>query len=324
MYPTLQPTRAPYPMFDTHFHLDFCSDYETFMRAWQHYSYTDDSERTMPSRMFAVGVRPRSYKQTCNAIAALSCADTIIPGVGFHPWLISDNTIDALEFEAGLHSIAHARVIGEIGIDATVRGVGRDPEQAQVILAKQRTCFERICYAVRDAVRDAVQHGSVQNGSVHHGKVQHDEVQSGGVQSDVQHTAPCAKKILSIHAAGTRENIVDILKTTGVLECATCIFHWFSLDSIQFCDARSQSCMFSVNTRMLASRKGKNYAAQLPLTQLLLETDMPACAHSTYTIPSHMLEAARTIELLAQIKHMDAHAVAQTLYENACALLTTK
>ena len=315
MYPPNQPTRAPYPMFDTHFHLDFCSDYETFMRAWQHYSYTDDSERTMPSRMFAVGVRPRSYKQTCNAIAALSCADTIIPGIGFHPWLISDNTIDTLEFEAGLRSIAHARVIGEIGIDATVRGVGRDPEQAQVILAKQRACFERICYAVRDAV---------QNGSVQYDNVQHDEVQSGGVQSDVQHTAPCAKKILSIHAAGTRENIVDILKTTGVLECATCIFHWFSLDSIQLCDARSQGCMFSVNTRMLASRKGKNYAAQLPLTQLLLETDMPACAHSTYTIPSHMLEAARTIELLAQIKHMDAHAVAQTLYENACALLTTK
>lgn len=324
MYPPNQPTRAPYPMFDTHFHLDFCSDYETFMRAWQHYSYTDDSERTMPSRMFAVGVRPRSYKQTCNAIAALSCADTIIPGVGFHPWLISDNTIDALEFEAGLRSIAHARVIGEIGIDATVRGVGRDPEQAQVILAKQRTCFERICYAVRDAVRDAVQHGSVQNGSVHHGKVQHDEVQSGGVQSDVQHTAPCAKKILSIHAAGTRENIVDILKTTGVLECATCIFHWFSLDSIQFCDARSQSCMFSVNTRMLATRKGKNYAAQLPLTQLLLETDMPECVQSAYNIPDHMREAARTIELLAQLKHMNAHAVAETLYENACTLLTTK
>lgn len=305
MYPPNQPTRAPYPMFDTHFHLDFCSDYERFMRAWQHYNYPDDSERTMPSRMFAVGVRPRSYKQTCNAIAALSCADTIIPGIGFHPWLISDSTIDTLEFEAGLRSIAHARVIGEIGIDATVRGVGRDPEQAQVILAKQRACFERICYAVRDAV----QNGSVQN---------------GGVQHNVQRTAPYANKILSIHAAGTRENIVYILKTTGVLECATCIFHWFSLDSMQLNDARSQGCMFSVNTRMLASRKGKNYAAQLPLTQLLLETDMPECVQSAYNIPDHMREAARTIELLAQLKHMNAHAVAETLYENACTLLTTK
>lgn len=305
MYPTLQPTRAPYPMFDTHFHLDFCSECEPFMRAWQRYSYTDDSGCTMPARMVAVGVRPRSYKQTCDAIAALSCADTIIPGVGFHPWLISDNTIDALEFEAGLRSIAHACVIGEIGIDATVRCIGRDPEQAQLILAKQHECFERICYAVRDAV----QNGSVQN---------------GGVQCDAQRTAPCTRKILSIHAVRCRENIVDILKTTGVIECATCIFHWFSLDSMQLNDARSQGCMFSVNKRMLATRKGKNYAAQLPLTQLLLETDMPECVQSAYNITDHMLEAAQTIELLAQLKHMDAHTVAQTLYENACTLLTTK
>lgn len=305
MYPTLQPTRAPYPMFDTHFHLDFCSECEAFIRAWQRYSYTDDSGCTMPARMVAVGVRPRSYKQTCNDIAALSCADTIIPGVGFHPWLISDNTIDALEFEAGLRSIAHARVIGEIGIDATVRCIGRDPEQAQVILAKQHECFERICYAVRDAV----QNGSVQN---------------GGVQHNVQRTAPYANKILSIHAVNYRENIVDILKATGVLECTTCIFHWFSLDSMQLNDARTQGCMFSVNKRMLATRKGKNYAAQLPLTQLLLETDMPECAQSAYNITDHMLEAAQTIELLAQLKHMDAHTVAETLYENACALLIAK
>lgn len=305
MYPTLQPTRAPYPMFDTHFHLDFCSECEPFMRAWQRYSYTDDSGCTMPARMVAVGVRPRSYKQTCDAIAALSCADRIIPGVGFHPWLISDNTIDALEFEAGLRSIAHARVIGEIGIDATVRCIGRDPKQAQLILEKQHERFERICYAVRDAV---------QNGSV-----QHD-----GVQCDAQRTAPYANKILSIHAVNYRENIVDILKATGVLECATCIFHWFSLDSMQLNDARSQGCMFSVNKRMLATRKGKNYAAQLPLTQLLLETDMPECVQSAYNITDHMLEAAQTIELLAQLKHMDAHTVAQTLYENACTLLTTK
>lgn len=275
------------------------------MRAWQRYGYTDDSGCTMPARMVAVGVRPRSYKQTCDAIAALSCADRIIPGVGFHPWLISDNTIDALEFEAGLRSIAHARVIGEIGIDATVRCIGRDPEQAQLILEKQHECFERICYAVRDAV---------QNGSV-----QHD-----GVQHNLQRTAPYANKILSIHAVNYRENIVDILKATGVLECATCIFHWFSLDSMQLNDARSQGCMFSVNKRMLATRKGKNYAAQLPLTQLLLETDMPECVQSAYNIPSHMLEAAQTIELLAQLKHIDAHAVAQTLYENACTLLTAK
>lgn len=295
------------------------------MRAWQRYSYTDDSGCTMPARMVAVGVRPRSYKQTCDAIAALPCADRIIPGVGFHPWLISDNTIDALEFEAGLRSIAHARVIGEIGIDATVRCIGRDPEQAQLILEKQHECFERICYAVRDTVQHVPLHnGSIHHGSVQRGEVQCDSIQHDGVQCDAQRTAPCTRKILSIHAVRCRENIVDILKTTGVIECATCIFHWFSLDSMQLNDARSQGCMFSVNKRMLATRKGKNYAAQLPLTQLLLETDMPECVQSAYNIPSHMLEAAQTIELLAQLKHIDAHAVAQTLYENACTLLTAK
>ena len=94
----------------------------------------------------------------------------------------------------------------------------------------------------------------------------------------VQH--PLAGRVISIHAARSAGTVLDALESYGLLtpspNSPVIIFHWFSGTSDELVRARNAGCFFSVNERMLASKRGREYARQIPLDRLLLETDAPA------------------------------------------------
>lgn len=94
----------------------------------------------------------------------------------------------------------------------------------------------------------------------------------------VQH--PLAGRVISIHAVRSAGTVLDALESYGLLtpspNSPAIIFHWFSGTSNEFVRARNASCYFSVNERMLATKRGREYARQIPLDRLLLETDAPA------------------------------------------------
>lgn len=94
----------------------------------------------------------------------------------------------------------------------------------------------------------------------------------------VQH--PLAGRVISIHAVRSAGTVLDALESYGLLtpspNSPAIIFHWFSGTSNEFVRARNASCFFSVNERMLATKRGREYARQIPLDRLLLETDAPA------------------------------------------------
>ena len=94
----------------------------------------------------------------------------------------------------------------------------------------------------------------------------------------VQH--PLAGRVISIHAVRSAGTVLDALESYGLLtpspNSPAIIFHWFSGTSNEFVRARNASCYFSVNERMLATKRGRDYARQIPLDRLLLETDAPA------------------------------------------------
>lgn len=94
----------------------------------------------------------------------------------------------------------------------------------------------------------------------------------------VQH--PLAGRVISIHAVRSAGTVLDALESFGLLTLSpnspAIIFHWFSGTSNEFVRARNAGCYFSVNERMLASKRGREYARQIPLDRLLLETDAPA------------------------------------------------
>lgn len=95
--------------------------------------------------------------------------------------------------------------------------------------------------------------------------------------------AACARsggKVLSVHAVRAAGEALDVLARTGVLAadagCA-CIFHWFSGTSDELARAVREGCFFSVNPRMLETKRGRAYARAIPEGRLLLETDEPPC-----------------------------------------------
>ncbi len=94
----------------------------------------------------------------------------------------------------------------------------------------------------------------------------------------VQH--PLTGRAISIHAVRSAGTVLDALESYGLLtpspNSPAIIFHWFSGTSNEFVHARNAGCYFSVNERMLATKRGREYARQIPLDRLLLETDAPA------------------------------------------------
>lgn len=88
----------------------------------------------------------------------------------------------------------------------------------------------------------------------------------------------CARqggKLLSIHAVKSANAVLDVLEAAGVLDSCTCIFHWFSDSGDALVRAREDGCYFSINPMMLAMRRGREYARQLPRDRMLVETDAP-------------------------------------------------
>lgn len=92
--------------------------------------------------------------------------------------------------------------------------------------------------------------------------------------------SPLAGRVISIHAVRSAGTVLDALESYGLLtpspNSPAIIFHWFSGTSNEFDRARNAGCYFSVNERMLATKRGREYARQIPLDRLLLETDAPA------------------------------------------------
>lgn len=80
---------------------------------------------------------------------------------------------------------------------------------------------------------------------------------------------------VSVHAVGTKGIAHKILKETGVLDHSIVIYHWFSDDGDTLHQAIKDGCLFSVNSWMLETKRGREYSKQIPIDQKLWETDQP-------------------------------------------------
>ena len=132
---------------------------------------------------------------------------------------------------------------------------------------------------------------------------------------------PLPDCVLSIHAVRAAGIALDILKSDGLLapspNSPAIIFHWFSGTSDELVRARNAGCYFSVNERMLASKRGREYARQIPLDRLLLETDAPAEANTETSAQSLIRSLTRTSERIASLKNCDAKHIESAVLTNA-------
>lgn len=135
----------------------------------------------------------------------------------------------------------------------------------------------------------------------------------------VQH--PLAGRVISIHAVRSAGTVLDALGSHELLtpspDSPAIIFHWFSGTSNEFVRARNAGCYFSVNERMLATKRGREYARQIPLDRLLLETDAPAEANTETSAQSLIRSLTRTSERIASLKNCDAECIESAVLANA-------
>lgn len=104
-------------------------------------------------------------------------------------------------------------------------------------------------------------------------------------------------KTLSIHSVRSAGAVLDVLEKTGAINTCRCVFHWFSGTSEELVRAKEAGCWFSVGERMLGTRRGREYARQIPASRLLLETDLPG----TRNDGSDAVEIAKSLSRAAKV-----------------------
>ena len=122
-------------------------------------------------------------------------------------------------------------------------------------------------------------------------------------------STPDAPKILSIHSVKSAGLVLDILAGAGCLANCRCIFHWFTGSNEDLTRAVRSGCMFSVNGMMLGTRRGREYARQIPADRLLLETDLPPGRDVPMTAREILDNLESTLEELRLIRGADMRAV---------------
>lgn len=132
---------------------------------------------------------------------------------------------------------------------------------------------------------------------------------------------PRAGRVVSIHAVHAATEALDILERHGLPAHATCIFHWFSGSGEDLNRLRALGCLVSVNECMLATRRGRAYARQLPEDALLLETDAPAWLDAPCSAAELEASFAHTLSLLAEIRGTSTQTLAPALAETSVRLL---
>lgn len=135
----------------------------------------------------------------------------------------------------------------------------------------------------------------------------------------VQH--PLAGRVISIHAVRSAGTVLDVLGSHELLtpspDSPAIIFHWFSGTSNEFVRARNAGCYFSVNERMLATKRGREYARQIPLDRLLLETDAPARPQADASA-QQLITSLKSVSLhIAELKNRSAEGAESIVLENS-------
>lgn len=241
---------------------------------------------------FSCTVTPEEFEALAPQLAD---SPNVCVGLGAHPWWIDDGRIGDAQLDMFCALAPTTAFIGEIGLDFA--GPRDTPESRQ----RQNAAFARILAACNEAVPQKSDATTTQESSL---------------------SSAYLPKLISIHAVNAASEVLDALEAADTLSRHQVIFHWFSGSSDDLQRALRAGCFFSVGPRMLASRRGREYARQIPLDRLLLETDMPA--RDGETLPANIWEAELRNALtgIAQLKDADPADLAKQLADTSEALLT--
>lgn len=134
-------------------------------------------------------------------------------------------------------------------------------------------------------------------------------------------SAEFPRRIMSIHSSAAAACVLDVLERTGCLDACICIFHWFSGSQEELTRAIESGCLFSVNERMLKTKRGRAYARAIPKDRLLIETDFPGKPGTTALAVDVAPRLERTMPLLAAARGDNERSLASVIADASERLL---
>lgn len=137
----------------------------------------------------------------------------------------------------------------------------------------------------------------------------------------VKHCASMGGKVMSMHAVKSEDAVLGILEQSGCVEGNTCILHSFGGSSAQLTRAIDDGMLFSVGPRMLAKRRGREYARVIPLDRLLVETDMPASAQDQCVPYDLERELQQVIDEIADLRGIERKKLEHAMLQTSARLL---
>ena len=232
---------------------------------------------------------PRDFERARAELARF--APRVRVGLGFHPWWVADGTCGEGEVALFERLAPAAPLISEVGLDFQPRRA--DTRDAQI------EAFERVCVASARPLGEGKAAGRLA----------------------ARPSAEFPRRIMSIHSSGAATCTLDVLERTGCLDACTCIFHWFSGSQEELNRAIEAGCLFSVNERMLKTKRGRAYVRAIPKGCLLIETDFPS-KPTPMTIPQEVApRLGRTMSLLAEARGADERSLASAIADASERLL---
>ena len=150
------------------------------------------------------------------------------------------------------------------------------------------------------------------------------EAQAEALRRALAATAPRGGRLYSVHAVRAADAVLDLLDEAGAFAPDAgndVVFHWFSGTSAELARARARECCFSVGPRMLATRRGRAYARDLPADRLLLETDAPSRPGEALEAAAWQAQLDDALAQLAAARGDDPAELAATLAATSARLL---
>lgn len=274
---------------------------------------------------------PRDFERARCELARF--APLVRVGLGLHPWWVADGTCGPDEVSLFERLAPGAALISEVGLDFQPR--------RETTREVQVEAFTRVCQAAAKPLEvpralgvcagdvDDVDAASGEACSVECADAGAHGVNTSECMEEIAGRTPegagklpSSERVMSIHSSKAAACALDILERTGCLDACVCIFHWFSGSQDELSRALDAGCLFSVNERMLKTKRGRAYARAIPEDRLLLETDAPPKPVDGFSPDAHVAQLVRTVELIAEARGADPVALAERIADTSRTLFS--
>lgn len=290
------------PLIDTHCHLDFAGNAAELAAAY-----------AACGGALSGTCDPRDFERVRTMLAPFGSRVRV--GLGLHPWWVADGTCGEGEVALFERLAPAAPLISEVGLDFQPRR--ESTRNAQI------EAFERVCVAAARPLGEGEAAGQPAAGLSRQFVVSSlgEAGRPGNARYAARLSAEFPRRIMSIHSSGAAMCTLDVLDRKGCLDACTCIFHWFSGSQEELTRAIESGCLFSVNERMLKTKRGRAYVRAIPKGRLLIETDFPS-KPTPMTIPQEVApRLGRTMSLLAAARGDDERSLASAIADASERLL---